>query len=41
MIERRSAIDLMFRGVCKFYNDGRQPVIRFTRAKASAAKLPS
>jgi hypothetical protein len=30
MIERETAINLMSRGVGKFYNDGRRPMIRFT-----------
>ena len=35
MIERATAIDLISRGVGKFYNDGRQPVIRFTMSEGT------
>jgi hypothetical protein len=30
MIERKTAIDLMSRGVGKYFNEGRRPMIRFT-----------
>ena len=35
MIERATAIGLISRGVGKFYNDGRQPVIRFTMSEGT------
>jgi len=33
MIKRATAIDLISRGVGKYYNDGRRPMIRFTMSE--------